>query len=567
MPGDVHTAIVAGAKADGRGPYIRPSKSARSLTDFLCRHIRTDRGPFSFAGHKPLKAICEALVADVAATDVQKPTQKGFTTALGFGYTLWEADRNARNVLYFLPTNTLAKDIVKTRFRPAIRDSEIRAGVRDTPSEGLVQVGRAEKAIYFLGLETVVNAISRPSDVNVYDEVDDLDQENLRIARQRLDGSPYAREVGFACGRTPNEGMHARYLAGDQRRWVVTCRRCRHEQIPEDDFPANMALIDEHWRTVCGKCRRPIDFEACGRFVAQKPGVKDRQSFQVSALAFGCQDIDRLMREWHEAQFSRRDLAAFRYSKLGIPDAGDRAALTAETLTRATRPRRAEGAIPHYLGIDVGDVCHWALATPCDVSGALDFAAFGSCPGDRLLECVAAIDGETPLDGILIDQRPEGSLARAICRAYPGRAWLQTFRRSDEKEDEKALDGEIYDRLAMDRDELLEHFCDQVKAGLVWFPETWDGERFASSAPGRQVLAGSQKEERKDGNGLTVLRFRAGAVQNHWFMASAFAFVIARRQSGRMLAVREVRVGGKALAMAELGERKRIGTRIRELFT
>ena len=545
-----------GADAGRQRTYKRPSRSFAVFAGFMAQNIDTDKGPFSFNGYGPLEASTREIVEDKEGrpADIMKPTQCGFTTVNGFGLPLWEAHRNARNVLYYLPTDLMRGQIMKARLIPALAKAEIRGEIDISPSDGMMSV--AGHRVLWLGLDSPRNALSWPADLCIYDEVDHLDQENLRIAKERLGASDYGREIAFACARTPGEGMHGRYLLGDQRRWVVRCDKCRTEQILEDYWPENAAQIDGEWLLVCMNCRRPINPEADGRFMAQRPDVKERMSFQVSALAFGKTNIGRIMREWNEAKQSRAKLADFRCSVLGLPDAGDRQALTGEDILRALRPRPL--AAPLFAGIDVGDICRIAVCGPSNVSRSPDndetsFVHFEAVRGDDLVEKLKALDREMHFGGVLIDQKPEGSLARAVCRAFPTRSWMQEFRRKDEAQDEKELDGEKFRKLVFERDETAEHFCDQVKARKVWLPAIVDGMDFLQSSPGQHFLAGSQKEERRDSNGITHLRFRAGSVENHHFMAAVFAHRICRWMTARTIRVTEIVPSGNIRSTAELG--------------
>lgn len=556
MPG-IADILQQAAETPTRRVHRRPTTDSRDFFAFMGEHVSPDRGAFTRHGFRPLIEIAKHVCSgETDRTDVLKPTQKGFTYVLGFGFTTWQAVRNDRNVGYFLPTNKMAQTMMKSRYRSAVRGTSIDLDIAETHCMALV--GENRRRIHWLGLEVVENAISWPLDLNVYDEVDDLNQEHMALARQRLDNSDYAHELAFACGRYPGEGIHRRFLEGDQREWVVTCPGCRHEHVPEKAFPDNMLLVDAEWVTVCPKCHRIMDFETSGRFVAAKPGAASA-SYRVSALSFGSTDVDRLMREWHEAQGDRIKLSQFRSSKLAIPDAGDRAALTVEDLQRVALLPRGAAVPPRFVGVDTGDICHIAACGPyrsADVPSAeLAYVDFASCRGEDLIERLRAMDRECRIDGLLIDQRPEGSLARAVVREFAGRAWLQQFRSGDQREDEKDLDEERFPRIVVDREEGLSHFCDEVKNGRVLFPATWGGLPFEKSAEAQHILTGAQREEKLDARtGFTMLRFRGGNVVNHWFMAAAFARLIARRQGGREGALQEFRSAPKRHALRdELG--------------
>ena len=547
----------------------RVSREGERLRRFIRETIRTDRGEFSFRGYRPLSQICDAITGDAEQIDIVKPTQRGFTTAIGFGFGLWQSLENGRHTAYFLPTNAMSTAVLKARFQPAINDEVLETSPKVNVQRGIVETGRGR--MLWLGLETVRNVIQWPFDLNIYDEVDDLHQDNLLIARQRLDASKYAHEVAFACGRYPGAGIHGRYLLGDQRRWVVTCQSCRHEQILEDHFPENVRRIKGRWRIVCVKCGKPVRV-GHGSFIPQRTsGHGDRISFQVSALAFGCTDLGRLMREWERAQHSRRELALFRSSKLGLPDAGDRQAINAEDLSRATR-RGREVDPPYYAGIDVGDRCHIAvcgvLREPGGGTGPTwRFVHFDEVKGEDLVERLAHFHAQTRLAGLLIDQKPEGSLARAVCRRFPRIAFLQEFG-AKEGRTEKVLDGERFRRLTMEREDAVSGLCDRVKACSVLFPDRWDGTPFSDSVPGKHLLTGSQRVETTDRHGMEMLRFRSGSVENHYLMAMVFACHVASREIGREDGVHEVRVvkrgrhsaphRGRVVKSESAGERDRM---------
>ena len=536
------------------------------LKDFLTRTIRTDRGAFTFAGYEPLGAICRELVKDHEQIDVVKPTQRGFTTAIGFGYGLWQVVRAGRNVGYFLPTNAMASGILKSRFSQAVEEAELEDPLEVNIGRGLVQYGG--RRMLWLGLETVRNAISWPLDINIYDEVDDLNQDNMLLAQQRLDASEYAREVAFACGRYPGEGIHGRYLGGDQRRWVVRCAGCRSDQIPEDHFPDNVVCRKSGWKLVCASCGKPLDV-ARGRFVPQRTeGVPEgRVSFQVSSLAFSSTDLGRLMRLWQRAEGSMRERAAFRSSKLALPDAGDRQALSGEILSRALRPRPVTDP-PFYAGVDMGDRCHIAVcgttsaARNSRAGPALQFVHFESVKGEDLPGVLRGLHRTFDFQGILVDQKPEGSLARRICREFPDVAALQEFTDHRVGEDVKELDGETFRRISMPREDSIGSLCDQITGSGVLFPAQWDGLPFVESEPGQHLLTGSQRVEKTDRNGLRGLKFRWGNVENHYLMACVFAAGMARRQLVRVADVRSADVSERVLSTAELcgtaGSRSRL---------
>ncbi len=516
--------------------------------EFLESSLRTRSGAFQFAGHRALEAVADALAdPDIPRVDILKATQIGLTTLAGFGYGLWEVSRG-HNVGYFLPTDSMCREILGHRLRHSLSD-DLAEALSITLQDGTASLG--ESRAYFRGLTSVTGAISVSLDVNLYDEVDDLDIDHFMLARQRLDGSHYAREVSFACGRHPGEAMDARFAEGTQHHRHLRCPACgADDQIPEMLFPKNVRQVDDTWRVVCVRCGGPLDVEDDARWVAHYEDRADiGVSFRVSALSIPWVSLDRLMREWHAALRQRRLMAPFRCSKLALPDAADRQAVTAEDLARATGSHAAPISpvpkAPAFVGIDTGDICHVAVA---QVIGAdkIGYVEFDALIGEALLERVRDIARRYDVVGILIDQRPEGALARSVCREYPGISYLQRFSASEGEMLKFQVNAE-YRVLSFDREDTLGEWCDLVKRGTaeIALPATVDGRTFAQSDVARHILAGAQRMESTDSVGQTVYRFRSGAVENHYFMACAFAWRIAEHLYSRRVDARDVGLLGE----------------------
>jgi len=542
-----------------------------SFGEFLARHIRTRSGGFSFEGHAVLEDIAAALAdPEIARIDILKATQVGLTTLAGFGYGLWETAVHGRNVGYYLPTDKMARELAGERLRHAAGD-ELAPALTANVADGIIRLG--EGRLYVRGLRTILAALSIPLDVNLYDEVDDLDRDHFLWVRQRLDGSQYAREVAFACGRHPGEGIDARFQEGTQTHRHLSCPACgKADQIPELLFPDNVQRVprrrspaDEaagggrrraEWRVVCVRCGGPLDVEAHGKWIDHFPDRRSASvSFRLSALSVPWVRLDRLMREWRAAEREGRLLAPFRSSKLAIPDAADRQALTAADLAGAVAEHGeslSEPTGPAFAGVDTGDWCHIAVAVMLDAD-KLTYVKFDAVRGDDLLDRVKSLDAAYRFAGLLIDQRPEGVLARAVCRALAGVAWLQQFSAADAAK-AKELAGESFRVLAFEREETLAEWCDLVRRRppRLVFPREAASSRtdptpvpFLESDVARHILAGSQRTEEADAAGYTVYRFRSGPVENHYFMASVFAWRIAEHLCTRRVSPAELTLLGR----------------------
>ena len=399
----------------------------------------------------------------------------------------------------------------------------------------------------------MLNAISIPLDLCLYDEVDDLDSNNLMWSRQRLDASQFGREVGFACGRHPGEGIDARFQRGTQHHWHLKYPSCgKDDQIPELLFPNNLANTNHSWHIVCVKCRTALDVQTTGRWIAHYSG-RSSASFRLSALSVPALSLTHIMEEWKQVQENSRLLAPFRCSKLALADASDRQLLTAGDLTKCAILNNTSltGFGCTYIGIDVGDTCHVACMT-IDATDKINYVRFAAITGENLLSYLQHVANYAYIAGVLIDERPEGSLARNVCGAFRDCSYLQEFGRIESNRS-KAIADEHFRIMVFNREETLAEWCDLLlkEPRSVLFPEQipYSGNKgdvvhFSDSIVARHILNGAQRTESRDTRGFTELRFRSGQLENHYLMAAVFAWRIARCLHGRSVLSDDINVIG-----------------------
>ncbi len=319
------------------GGASRFSGEARGLARFLTSEIRTDTGSFAFKGREALLEPTAALddILEKRTPDqtisVLKGAQVGMTT-LAIGLALYGVIVHRLNVGYFLPDQDFADRFDQTRVRPALRNEKIASIMRDGKYKGASPKGLKEfpcsggsRFLYILGLRDVGNAISIPLDVLVRDEVDDLPPDNLKWSNDRIDASPLALTLNLAVGRSPGAGIHAMYEAGDQRRWHVTCPKCRAESVLEENWPRILCAGG----LACPACGGALD-RGAGRWEAARAGRRNR-SYRLSQLAIGAVRLDRIAAKWAAATLPS-EKARFRCSTLATPDAGDVQPISRELL-------------------------------------------------------------------------------------------------------------------------------------------------------------------------------------------------------------------------------------------
>lgn len=359
----------------------------------------------------------------IPSVDVMKSAQCG-VSALGVSLALYAGDVWGANVLYVLPAGDDAYDFSDTRVRPAIEDSPYLASrVQATDNKGLKRVGEA--FCYFRGSVSERKALSIPADVLILDEYDRLDQRNIPKFRRRL-GSPLSLrlERRFSNPSYPEFGIHALYLASDQREWLVRCPACRHEaELAYDEGDGCHHVDPERAVRVCGRCRRSLSPEAvaAGRWVARRPDVAGR-GYHISKLIVPGADVAELVRE--HGRTAEDEVQTHYNFDLGLPYAPRGGSLSEAAVLACRRdwrmPDRYDGPGWVTAGVDVGRVLHVRISTWLPSGKAVPLH-------------LGTVDSFEELGGLwrrygvnlgLIDERPEERKAREFAEAHRGRAYL-----------------------------------------------------------------------------------------------------------------------------------------------
>jgi hypothetical protein len=368
--------------------------------------------------------------------EVMKSSQCGISAA-AVSLALYGADAWGAHVLYVLPTEDLAQSFSDTRVKPAISfDAYLRSRLTETNSKGLKQLGGAN--LYFVGSGSESRALSVPADVLILDEYDRLYQGHLAKFRSRL-AAPTSMKLRrtFSNPSFPEAGIHARWLASDQRTWLIRCPGCGYEAPITYQFDEGHFVEEELASRVCGRCHRVLTPQAVagGRWVPARPD-RDRRGYHVSRLIVPGEDIKELIEHHHE---SSEDEVTVHYNfDLGLPYAPKGGSLSADLVLAC---RRDYALPPGYggtqwvtAGVDVGKVLHVRISRwPSE--GQLEgrsVALFVGEVGD--FDELALLWDRYGVNFGLIDERPEERQAAAFAEAFAGRVMLLRWSREDQRD-------------------------------------------------------------------------------------------------------------------------------------
>lgn len=521
----------------------------RSFTEFLEEEIHTDNGPWSYRDHEALRGIfelAEQLVRERrrdSSVTVLKGEQIGLSTG-ALGLTTWAAAEAGLNVGYFLPTRDFASSFGAQRFNPIVERSSLLSSIMRDSGVDRAQLKELNgRYVHMLGLESMLGAISVPMDLQFFDEVDFIPPLNLAWSRGRLAHSDYRVQFKLSAPYRPGAGIDQSYAEGSQRRWLVRCGSCGAEKIClEESFPECMREFNGTWVRVCPHCKRKIDVEKNGAWVATFPereeGPSPKFSFRLSALSVPAIGGDYIMSRYAEAMEKPWLMPIFNRSIRALADAGNLQPITDAEIAKMRALGTdhnlilGAGKYPRFFGVDMGNIC-WFWCEEYLPDGRPRLVWAERINADRVVERVAQLIGRLQPQFGIIDERPLLTDARKIAYAFPRHVAVQEFvngRELQVVEKQQVVEGEIgaasnprapkYRCVQIDRNDALEQLVAEItdeERGLI-LPKIVTPTLTLVA----EHLKKLQKEETKDKRGNLVFKFLDG-VENHFAMAACSA--------------------------------------------
>jgi hypothetical protein len=335
--------------------------------------IRLQSGRFSFEGHEYQKDI---LHCDEPRQVVRKAAQLGITE-IAVLKTLHGHihGRYPQGTLYLFPTQGDVTDFSKARFGPLIELNPQAIGrfVQSTDAANIKQIGTG--MLYFRGaratkkIEGLKASSSRlksvPTDRNVYDEYDEMDQEMLSLAEYRMRHSMVQEELMLSTPTIPDFGIDKVFQGSDQRIWMIRCEKCRRDTCLEMEFSSapEDTLLERIDGTVIRSCRnskcRAEIHPRNGRWVIQYPeNTKDMVGWWISELNSLTVPPAKILSDFLNPP--RGDIAEVYNSALGLPYIAAENRLTKNDVygccSADTMPMGHPG--PCGMGVDVGKILH-----------------------------------------------------------------------------------------------------------------------------------------------------------------------------------------------------------------
>lgn len=406
-------------------------------------------GLYTFNRHPWAKAMHDSKhVSNVG----QKSAQMGFTE-VALNVTFFYIDVKKTSVLYILPnTKPDASDFSSSRFDPAL---ELSVHLQDLFSN-VQNVGhkRAGGANLFIrGSNSRSQLKSLPVGLIVFDELEEMTQENIPLAMERMSGqdSRYDWKISTPC--VPRDGINQYFIDSTQDMFNFPCPSCsRHITLafdPDGKEQNNLIITGENLHDpkvmeshlICHQCKNKLshegkmDYEAKGIWVPTYEG-RDSRGFYINQL-YGMNEPQHPVVLAKAYLASIGDIAAeqeFWNSKMGLPKVPKDAQLTDTHVDstigthRMLSERNTDNIIT--MGVDIGKVLHvwindWKLGPRVgnDVStyskpiNIYHGTVYDFQDLDKMMD-------DFGINFCVTDASPETRLARQFANRYYGRVRL-----------------------------------------------------------------------------------------------------------------------------------------------
>jgi hypothetical protein len=333
-------------------------------------------GPFGFKYHPWAKGPHDSK----ASLNVSmKAAQMGFTE-IGINRAFFILDILQRDVLYVLPTALNASDFSRSRFAPALKYSPyIKSMFTDINTVNLKQAGT--QTLYIRGSRGDSNLKSIPVSELILDEVDEMDQDQIWLAFERLSGQKTQNIWAISTPTLPNRGIHKLYQTTTQEHFFFKCPSCSKSielMWPESFELCGEAINDpdihkSHLK--CTECNNKLNHEDKPSFLGDgfwQPtdlnASKDERGFNINQLYSFTVTPSKVAAAYFRGMGDEGAMSEFYKSKVGQPYIPEGGQVTDSKIDACVRSYSREDDRPTIggerfitMGTDQGDWVHFNI--------------------------------------------------------------------------------------------------------------------------------------------------------------------------------------------------------------
>ncbi len=512
--------------------------SRKSITDpsrWACKYRYMGHpypGLWNFEHHPWLKEMHDSK-ANINTG--QKSAQMGYTEwALNVAFHFIDIKR--MDVLYVLPnTRPDAADFSAGRFDKAMElSSHLRDLFSDVQNVGHKRAGSTN--LYIRGSNARSGLKSIPVSLIILDELDEMTQENIPLATERLSGQIERKILQLSTPTIPDFGINFYYEDSSKEKFLFPCPSCG-KRI-EFKFPDSLVITGEATTDpklddsylICYECKAilphegKIEYLNKGKWVAEYPDRRDR-GFYINQLYSMNLHPSVLAKAYLNSLKDPSAEQEFFNSKLGLPHIVAGARITEPMVDACIGQYRKIDFNRHgivTMGVDVGRKLHveiddWEL-------GGRSGHDVNSYARPRVLTHLE-VDEFEELDRLMlemgvhfcvIDSQPERRKALEFANRFPGRVKLCRYpvgvngRNVTIAADEESI-------INVDRTSWLDLSLGRFKTGTIKIP-------MDTSPEYKQQIMAQVRIPKKDKDGNPIAKYETpGNRHDHYGHARNYA--------------------------------------------
>jgi len=377
-----------------------------------------------------------------------KAAQMGFTETM-LNLVFFTIDIEAKDCLYVLPSKTPdASDFSSSRFDAALELSSHLANLfSDVKNVGHKRAGSAN--LYVRGSQSRAGLKSIPVSTIILDEVEEMVQEHIPLAFERLSGQLKKKTWMISTPSIPNRGIHKYWLMSSQDYFFFKCPSC--SKFIDLTFPESLVITAEsitdprlkESHLICKECKAKIDHENKSKIFKDSEYVstytnRDWRGFSVNQM-YSTKILPwKLAESYIKGLSNPADETEFFNSKLGKVHLVDGAKITESMLfdvmesRKMNEPSMSSNKII-TMGIDVGKWLHYEIdewdivpSTDPHSSSRVRVLKVGKV---KHFEELGDIIINNRVMSIVIDAHPERRLAYELAMRFYGQVKMCIYAR------------------------------------------------------------------------------------------------------------------------------------------
>lgn len=346
----------------------------------------------------------------------QKAAQMGYTEWM-LNTTFYYLDVLGESVLYILPSDSDASDFSATRFDPALESSPHLSGMfSDVKNVGLKRAGNS--SLYVRGSRSRSKLKSIPCGAIAFDEVDEMMQDNIALALERMSGQMFNRQRYVSTPTVEGFGVNKLYNRSTGGTFFFPCPRCGWQislgtenlVITAEDL-LDPRIKDSH--LICTRCKGLLHHEDKPTFLAKGthvPEYTDRpiKGYTINQLYSTVLRPSNIAASYLRALTDPADEQEFHNSKMGVVHTVKGGKITDADIdeclcTTVCGSAHIIKSRIRTMGIDVGTYLHYIILewTIPNTSTPLDVNAISKC---RILQASKTKDF-TDLHNLMAEYR------------------------------------------------------------------------------------------------------------------------------------------------------------------